>query len=132
MLGKLNTWVVDEIVSSGVANLQEMVKRGGGSIFRSAPTVIIVSTEVKDRFGIINAAAATENMLIAAESMGIGSCWIGMVAILAGSTNVHTYVKELQLPDGYAPQIGVTLGYKEPSNTPTPPQRKTNLVSYIL
>jgi nitroreductase len=130
MLEKLNRWILDEIEATGNAALQEMVKRGGGSIFRNAPTVILVSTEAKDRFAIVNAAAATENILIAAESLGVGSCWIGMVAILSGSKNAAAYAKELQLPDGYTPQIGVTLGYKEAPNPP-PPARKPNLVSHI-
>lgn len=131
MIEKVNKWILDEIEISGNANLQEIIKRGSGSIFRNAPTVIIVSTDRKDRFGVINAAAATENILIASESLGIGSCWIGMAAILSGSKNVESYAKELHLPDGYAPQIGITLGYKEGVNPPAP-ERKLNLVSYIL
>jgi len=131
MLAAVNKWILDEIELSGNADLQEMVKRGGGTIFRNAPTVIIVSTEASDRFGIVNGAAATENMLIAAESLGIGSCWIGMVGILAGSTNFGSYSRDLQLPDGYAPHFGITLGYKEPGSLTAPP-RKPNLVSRIM
>jgi nitroreductase len=129
-LEKTNAWVLDEIEKSGNAGLQELVRKGAG-IFRNAPTVIIVSTDRKDRFAVINAAAATENMLIAAESLGIASCWIGMVSILSGSTKSDFYTKELHLPDGYTPQIGITLGYKDASPPPAP-KRRENLVSYIL
>ena len=111
--------------------LQELVKKGDGSIFRSAPTVIIISTEKGNQLAVINAAAAVENMLIAAESLGIGSCWIGMVSMLSAGRLVDDYARELQLPDGYAPQIGITLGFKESASAP-PPERRQNLVSYFF
>jgi nitroreductase len=130
IIEKANKWILEEIDKSGNPSLQELVKRGKGSIFRNAPTVIIVSTETKDRFGIINAAAATENMLIAAESLGIASCWIGMVAILSSSKNLETYAKELQIPEGYTPQIGITLGYREGGISPAPARRQ-HVVSYV-
>jgi nitroreductase len=131
VLEKVNNWILDEIEKSGNANLQEMVEKGGSSILRNAPTVVIVSTDGKDRFSVINAAAATENMLLAAASLGIGSCWVGMVAILAGSKDCDAYARVLQVPEGYVPQIGITLGYKG-SPDPLPPQRKPGLVTYIL
>jgi hypothetical protein len=53
-----------------------------------------------------------------------------MVAILAGSADLSKYGKELQLPDGYAPQIGVTLGYAVTKDVPVPERRKDS-VSYI-
>ena len=130
MIAKVNSWVFDEIGKSGTANLQEAMEKGATSIFRNAPTVIVVSSDKRDSFGVINCAAATENMLLAAESLGIGSCWIGMVAILAFSSNVSFYAAELEAPEGYVPHIGITLGYKLPDVSLSPP-RKENLVSYI-
>ena len=118
LLLKMNSWVLHEIESSGNDGFRELVERGGGSIFRNAPTVIIVSSDPKNRNGLVNAAAATENMLIVAESLGISSCWIGMVSMLSASSKVDDYAKELQLPAGYAPHTGITLGYRD-SLTPT-------------
>jgi len=99
--------------------------------FRNAPTVIIVSAPQVDRFGSINAGAATENILLAAQSLGIASCWIGMVAILARSFKVVEYGRELMLPEGFAPVNGITLGYPG-AEAPPAPERKPNLVTYIL
>ena len=123
-------WIVDEVELTENDYLKDLVKRSGGIIFRNAPTVIIMSSDGKDRFGVVNAAAATQNMLIAAESLAIGSCWIGMIALLSGSKNIAAYAKTLMLPDGYVLQFGLTLGYKAAAN-PEAPERKQNLVSYI-
>ena len=131
MIEKVNRWLLDEVKSNGNPFLQEIVKRNGGHFFRNAPTVVIVSTEKKSRFAMVNAAAATENVLLASESLGIGSCWIGSVELLAISKHVDSYAKELGLPEGYVPQFGITLGYGEGAS-PIAPERKKNLVSYIF
>jgi nitroreductase len=131
LLQKLNNWILNEIQNSGNQSLHDMLKNYyKNGIFRNAPTVVIVSSERSDKFGIINAAAAAENILIAAESLGIGSCWIGMVAILAASVKADSYYKLLHLPDGYIPQIGITLGYKS-DDIVTMPKRREGVVSFF-
>jgi nitroreductase len=130
MRQKVDDWIVDEVERSGDESVRKIVRRGSNSVFRNAPTVVIVSSEQNDRFGIVNAAAATENMLIAAESLGIGSCWIGILEMLAASPRIREYAKVLMLPEGYVPQFGINLGYKA-SSAPEAPERKPNLVSYI-
>jgi nitroreductase len=131
LIEQINKWILDEIENGENTHLQELVKMNGGRFFRNAPTVIVISTQTKDRFAVINAAAATENILIAAESLGIGSCWTGTITILSKSKAFESYARELQLPDGYTPQFAVTLGHKDAPNPPAPP-RKKNLVSFIL
>ena len=74
-----NDWITSEIKASGNPTLEGILERSNGRVFRNAACVIIVSTERQDRFGLINASAATQNMLLAAHSLGIGSCWIGTV-----------------------------------------------------
>jgi nitroreductase len=130
LIKDISKWIVEEIEKGGNDYLKDLVKRSGGAIFRNAPTIVIMSADGKDRFGVVNAAAATENMLIAAESLGIGSCWIGMIAVLTGSKNINEYMKKLMIPDGYALQFGMTLGYKASANAEVP-ERKKDLVSYV-
>lgn len=84
--------------------------------------MVIVSTERSDRFGVINASAAMQNMLLAAHSLGIGSCWIGTVGILGTSKRTEHYASELKLPNGYAPFFGVTLGYSASETQEVPPR----------
>ena len=47
-----------------------------GKFLTNCPIVIAVFSEEKD-FMVEDAAAATENMLLAATAYGLGSCWIG-------------------------------------------------------
>ena len=130
MIARIERWVLEEIGRSGNMALQELVRKDGSSIFRKAPTLIVVSTDTRSRNGVVDAAAATQNMLIAAESLGIASCWIGMVSMLSGSLVVADHARELHLPEGYSPYFGITLGYGD-SPRPPAPERGKGRVSFF-
>ena len=123
MIDTVNGWIVSEIRESGNPGLEGLLERSNGRIFRNAPCIVIVSTEKQDRFGVINASAATQNLLLAAHSLGVGSCWIGTVGILGTSKRADTYAAELKLPTGYAPFFGVTLGYAASADPEAPARR---------
>ncbi len=53
-------------------------------------------------------AAATENMLIEAKNLGIGSCWLGVYPEMERMLKVNTYFK---LPKGIIPLWMVSFGY---------------------
>ncbi|MGA2763392.1 MAG: nitroreductase family protein [Spirochaetia bacterium] len=127
---KLNGWIAAEIKESGNPSLEGILERADGKVFRNAPCVVVVATEKQDRFSIINASAATQNMLLAAHSLGIGSCWIGTVGILGQSKRAHEYAFELKIPEGYAPLFGVALGYSA-SGKPEAPPRKEGVATII-
>jgi nitroreductase len=130
VIGKVNGWIVSEIKESGSPNLEGILERSNGNVFRNAPCLVIVSTEQGDRFGVINVAAATQNILLAAHSLGIESCWIGTVGILGTSKRTDYYASELRIPKGYAPFFGVTLGYGASADLEAPTRRE-GVVSII-
>jgi nitroreductase len=99
-------------------------------VFYNAPTVILISGDKNNNCADVDCAAATENIMIAAESLEIGSCWIGFIAYLLNSEAGSHYVKELGIPEGYRQIHAVALGYKG-SNRFTAPARKENTVNYI-
>jgi len=121
---KVNDWIVSEIKASGNPSLEGILERSNGKVFRDAPCVVVVATEKGDRFGIINASAATQNILLAAHSLGIGSCWIGTVGILGTSERSDYYASQLKIPRGYAPVFGVTLGYSATEAIEAPPRKE--------
>ena len=109
-------------------------------VFHKAPTVIVVSGDKKassplplagtDYYytPLVDCAAAIENMLLAAESFGIGSCWLGLVNLFFELPEV----KKLNIPDDYQPYFAVTLGYKNVVvSHQTAPKRRTGTVDYI-
>lgn len=100
------------------------------NIFYNAPTVILVSGKEDAMVIESDCAAANQNMLLAAESIGLGSCWVNLVLFLFHHPKAKEYIKELGIPDGYKPYCSVALGYKK-SKTANAPARKPNRINYI-
>lgn len=99
-------------------------------VFYNSPTVILISGDASNNYAAVDCAAATENMLIAAEAMGIGSCWIGFIAYLLNSEEGKEYIKELGIPEGYKQIHAIALGYKK-FNLTKAPERKEGTVNYV-
>ncbi|MDR3592616.1 MAG: nitroreductase [Negativicutes bacterium] len=100
------------------------------NIFYGAPTLIVVSGDEKAMVIDFDCAAANQNMLLAAHSVGLGSCWINFVMLLFNSPGGEKHIKQLGLPAGYKPYCSVALGYKKADTAAAPP-RKEGIVNYI-
>jgi nitroreductase len=90
-------------------------------IFYNAPTAVIVATRKDAVAPLADACAAIQNMLLAAESLSIGSCWIGFVRFYFQNPDAYA---QLGIPEGYEVQYGVALGYKPDGPAAHPPVRK--------
>lgn len=91
-----------------------------GKFLREAPVVIAVFCK-ETKYYLEDGCAATENILLAAWALGLGSCWV------AGDKKPYaeTIRKYLQVPDGYRLVSLVALGY--PEVVPTGPSLKRSL-----
>lgn len=100
------------------------------NIFYGAPTLIIVSGNEQAMVIESDCAAANQNMLLGAEALGLGSCWINLVLLAFGSPDGQKYLEELGIPAGYKPFCSTVLGYKkvEPLHAP---ERKSDIVNFI-
>lgn len=102
------------------SNLLNRIAKTAANMFRTpnsnplygAPTLIIVSCIPNEQFPnveIANAACIIENMTLAATDAGIGSVYI-LGALYAFNADKEL-LKELDLPEGFIPISGITLGY---------------------
>lgn len=99
----------------------------GQAFVAQAPVVVVVCSNLrsisnaygergKNTYSVQNAAAATQNMLLAAWEKGIGSCWVG-------AFNEEQARETLVLPSYVRPLAIVPLGY--PAAQPRPSARKS-------
>lgn len=95
---------------TGIKWIVEMGSNEKLNIFYNASTAIIVSAKKDAATPIADACAAIQNMLLAAESIGLGTCWIGFAKFFFN--NPESY-KKLEIPDGYEVQYGIVVGYKQ-------------------
>lgn len=81
---------------------------------------ILESVESKEQFIVatIDAAVAAQNLCIAAESMGLGICYLGSLR-----NDIYRFNDVLELPDHVFPLFGIAVGYpdEEPELKPRLP-----------
>ncbi len=129
LLSHISNIATNEMAQSPLEWVARMGK-SGRNLFYNAPTVLIVSGKKEDEVMLnssVDCAAAIQNMLLAAESLGIGSCWIGLIRFFFAQKEE---VKKLLLPEDVKPLYAVCLGYKGRANGKGP-ERKSGNVSYI-
>jgi nitroreductase len=78
-----------------------------------APTVVVVSgnADTVQYEGVC--AASVENMLLAAEALGFGACWVYFVIFAFDSPQGPALRQALSIPEGYRPCAAVLLGYSD-------------------
>lgn len=91
--------------------------------------LIIVSGNKNALSPKVDYSAAIQNMLLAAESLNIGSVWIGLITFFL---KLEDEVRKLGVPEGYEPYYGVALGYKSLNKEIIAPKRNLNVVNYII
>lgn len=116
------------MTESSIDWIRKIGQNPDSSITYNAPTLIIVSGRKDAISPKVDCCAAIMNMLLAAESLNIGSAWLGLVAFYF---SLKEEVKALGITEEYEPYYGIVFGYKVESKTQTAPQRNRNVVNYI-
>lgn len=98
-------------------------------IFYNAPTVVLVAARRDAISPVPDVSAAIENMLIAAESLGIASCWMGFARFYFTGAE---QCRKFGIPEGYEVHYGVALGYKPEKLKLNPPQRKRDKSYHVI
>lgn len=130
LLGRLSAQVKAVLAAMDNPRIKERLQDPAWHAFYNAPTVVIVSGRQDALFHVTDCAAATQNLLLAAHSLGIGSCWIGIVARLFEGPQAAALAQEFAIPDGYKPLYGVALGYPE-GDKPQAAPRVENTVNHV-
>lgn len=129
-LDRIADIINQNLLKSNIEFFVERAKSPGFNVFYHAPTVVIVTADEKAHFVEFDCGAAAENITVAAESLNISSCVIGMSGVLFDSEKSGEIKKELGIPEGYKFIISIALGYKDIENPPVPPKNK-DVINYI-
>lgn len=101
----------------------------GMGVLYDAPAIFMVSGDSTNRWNNIDCGLATENLLLAAQSLGLGTCVIGFVQRYLNTEAAAGTLEKLHLPEGYTPLFAVTVGY--PAETPAARPRQNDRVDWI-
>lgn len=82
------------------------------NMFRNAPNLIVIATP-KGK-GQIEAGLIGENMILVAQSVGLGTCCLGgPVQFLVNDPSAKPYLEQLQLTDDYEISYMIAIGYPD-------------------
>ena len=99
------------------------------NMFRNAPNLICVCTPAKGG-GELDAGLLGENMMLAAQSMGLGTCCLGgPVRFLLSNEKCKFFLERLDIPADYKLNYILAIGY--PDEQPEAKPRDTSKVKYI-
>ena len=103
-------------------------KKGNYVFHYGAPLLIVVANKKSLGNAMADSACALENMMIAANALDLGACWINQLHWLTDTDAVRTYMEGIGLAEDETITGGLILGYgadgmprrgvKEPKGNP--------------
>jgi nitroreductase len=122
--GNIQPW--EFVIARKQDTKKELAQAANQAFVEEAPVVIVVCTNEnrsstgygfrgKTLYCIQDTAAATQNILLTAYSLGLGTCWVG-------AFNETEAKKTLKTPNGIRPVAMIPVGY--PNRTPSQRDRR--------
>lgn len=86
-------------------------KKGGYVFHYNAPMLIVTANRIGYGNALADSACALENMMIAANALDLGSCWINQLHWLTDEPTIRDYLSGLGLAENETVTGGLILGY---------------------
>ena len=100
----------------------------GGTLFYNAPCIVFAATN-SEKPALMDCGILSENVALAAHSLGLGSCICGMASAPLAGKRGEEFKKRLKFPNGYGFGIAILVGT---AKTKKPPHElDMNKVTYI-
>ena len=128
--------LIEEIDAEGMKILREseekamyeMLLSRGGKLFYNAPCLILVLSDGSE-WATLDSGILCQNVVIAAESLGLGTCIVGLARIPLSGPKKEEYKKRLKFPENHEFCIGILTG--EINKGKAPHDHDPSKVSYI-
>lgn len=138
--GNRQPWVVRIVEDQKlIADVTEVYKRANPdqvardkdfkNMFRNAPTLICVCSPTAGG-GDLDAGLIGQNMVLAAQAMGLGTCYLGgPVRFLLSNPDCKFFIDRLDIPSDYRLHYIIAIGY--PDEQPDAKPRDASKVKFI-
>lgn len=113
---KINDRTLNAMTDSDNEFARQRAALPGYQPLYGAPVLILLSAPADAPFSVANAALAAENMLLEATGLGLGSCYLMSSTRALNGDNNRGLAKETGVPEGYAVQCGIVVGYAAAEN----------------
>lgn len=126
MLSKINEACRLAFLNSKDKSRAERTKVPNFQVFHAAPTLVVISADEAAIAPAQDSALALSNIMLAAHSIGVGSCWIHALRLIEDKA----LLEELKIPANYKIYGSAALGYAQQAGKA--PTRKEGTVHYVL
>jgi nitroreductase len=103
-------WVPDDDYPAKLA-IKKVSQKESFNFYHQAPTLIIASNVPNYENAMADCALALENIFLAAQSLGLGSCYINHLHWLRDDPSVRTYLLELGIPKDHTICSSAAIGF---------------------
>ena len=103
-----------EIEDDAYVSLKNSVrasKKGGYVFHYGAPVLVVTANKKGYGNAMADSACALENMMIAANALNLGSCWINQLHWLDENDRIRSFLENLGLEEDETITGGLILGY---------------------
>ena len=97
------------------------------TVFYNAPVIILIASKKKGTWTAINCALAAENMMLAAHSLGLGSCFVGRGDFLRKNKKL---LESIGLKKGHSIYATLIFGYTEAIPKNAPERKRDNVICW--
>lgn len=112
LLARINQSFVDKAKGKELQGSAARAQEPGFSVFHGSPTLIIVAKDKNNHYSPIDCGLLAQNILLSAESMGIGTCVVGNMAGILNDPDSKHFLEEIKMPDTHEVAFGIAIGYK--------------------
>ena len=126
-----NASLIDSVTRAFLRVNPKMANTPGfANMFRSAPAVIFIANETASGMSQIDCGLLGGNIMIAATSLGLGTCCLGGPIAFLKSDEGKFFLDKLAFSEGYELLYAIAIGY--PAESPEAKPRKSSKISYVL
>jgi len=109
--------LIEEIDSEGMKLLSaeedktmyETMMSRGGNLFYNAPCMIVILSD-GSKWGTLDSGILCQTVVLAAQSLGLGTCIVGMAGVPINGPRSEEFRERLKFPEGYTFSIGILIG----------------------
>ena len=116
---------ITEETYSSLKNSINASKKGGYVFHYGAPVLVVTANKKGYGNAMADSACALENMMIAANALDLGSCWINQLHWLDENERIREFMYQYGLKEDETITGGLVLGYPEGGNINREPLERT-------
>ena len=109
-------------------SMYERMMERGGKMFYNAPCLMLILSD-GSKWGTLDCGILCQNVVLAAESIGLGTCIVGMAGIPLSGPKKAEHEKRLNFPENHTFAIGVLVG--EIISGKEPHEHDVSRISYV-